>query len=148
MDADFFMIQKMRNGDDKALEQFVRKYYPLILNYCRYHTSGKEAAEDLTQETFERFFRTFSSYRHSGKLANYLYVIAGNLCRDDRKKRYEWPMEELPETGANPFGAVNGRLDVEQAVKAPISGMIFTRREYPVVYSGSLLGRILGGGKA
>ena len=26
-------------------------------------------------------------------------------------------MEELPETGANPFGAVNGRLDVEQAVK-------------------------------
>ena len=35
--------------------------------------------------------------------------------------------------------------DVEQAVKAPISGMVFTRREYPVVYSGSLLGRILGG---
>lgn len=35
--------------------------------------------------------------------------------------------------------------DVEQAVTAPISGMVFTRREYPVVYSGSLLGRILGG---
>mgnify|MGYP006070072703 CR=1 FL=1 len=34
--------------------------------------------------------------------------------------------------------------DVEQAVTAPISGMVFTRREYPVVYSGSLLGRILG----
>lgn len=35
--------------------------------------------------------------------------------------------------------------DVEQAVTAPIDGMLFTRREYPVVYSGSLLGRILGG---
>lgn len=34
--------------------------------------------------------------------------------------------------------------DVEQAVTAPIPGMVFTRREYPVVYSGSLLGRILG----
>ena len=34
--------------------------------------------------------------------------------------------------------------DVEQSVTAPISGMVFTRREYPVVYSGSLLGRILG----
>ena len=34
---------------------------------------------------------------------------------------------------------------VEQAVTAPIKGMVFTRREYPVVYSGSLLGRILGG---
>lgn len=35
--------------------------------------------------------------------------------------------------------------NVEQEVKAPIDGMVFTRREYPVVYSGSLLGRILGG---
>lgn len=35
--------------------------------------------------------------------------------------------------------------DVVEAVEAPISGMVFTRREYPVVYSGSLLGRILGG---
>ncbi len=34
---------------------------------------------------------------------------------------------------------------VEQTVTAPISGLLFTRREYPVVYSGSLLGRILGG---
>lgn len=37
--------------------------------------------------------------------------------------------------------------DVEQAVTAPISGLVFTRREYPVVYSGSLLGRILGNGQ-
>lgn len=35
--------------------------------------------------------------------------------------------------------------DVEQAVTAPMAGLVFTRREYPVVYSGSLLGRILGG---
>lgn len=28
---------------------------------------------------------------------------------------------------------------------APIDGLIFTRREYPVVYEGSLLGRVLGG---
>ena len=35
--------------------------------------------------------------------------------------------------------------DVKQKVKAPIAGKVFTRREYPVVYSGSLLNRILGG---
>lgn len=35
--------------------------------------------------------------------------------------------------------------DVEQAVTAPAEGLLFTRREYPVVYNGSLLGRILGG---
>ena len=36
---------------------------------------------------------------------------------------------------------------VEQRVEAPVDGLLFTRREYPVVYSGSLLGRILGGRK-
>lgn len=35
--------------------------------------------------------------------------------------------------------------EVAETVKAPIAGLVFTRREYPVVYEGSLLGRILGG---
>ena len=34
---------------------------------------------------------------------------------------------------------------VLEEVKAPITGKVFTRREYPIVYSGSLLNRILGG---
>lgn len=38
--------------------------------------------------------------------------------------------------------------DVEEVVTAPMDGLVFTRREYPVVYSGSLLGRILGGKEA
>lgn len=37
--------------------------------------------------------------------------------------------------------------NIEETVKAPISGMLFTKREYPVVYNGSLLGRIIGGKK-
>ena len=34
---------------------------------------------------------------------------------------------------------------VLEEVKAPITGKVFTRREYPIVYSVSLLNRILGG---
>ena len=34
---------------------------------------------------------------------------------------------------------------VLEEVKAPITGKVFTRREYPIVYSGSLLNRNLGG---
>ncbi|MDO5423589.1 MAG: M14 family metallopeptidase [Eubacteriales bacterium] len=35
--------------------------------------------------------------------------------------------------------------EVEERINAGVDGMVFTRREYPVVYSGSLLARILGG---
>ena len=37
--------------------------------------------------------------------------------------------------------------EVEEKVISPCDGMIFTLREYPVVYSGSLIARILGGVK-
>ncbi|MGN0976803.1 MAG: RNA polymerase sigma factor, partial [Faecousia sp.] len=50
-----------------------------------------------TQETFARFFRTLPNYQHYGKAANYLYVIAGNCCRDHCRRHRELPLEELPE---------------------------------------------------
>lgn len=34
---------------------------------------------------------------------------------------------------------------VKQTIMAPVSGMVFSLREYPVVYEGSLIARILGG---
>lgn len=89
MDQDFFLVKRMKLGDEKALESFVRKYYPAILSYCAYHTASKETAEDLAQETFEHFFRSLGSYSHRGKMANYLYVIAGNLCKNTYAKKGE-----------------------------------------------------------
>ena len=97
MDMDFLLVQKMRMGDEKAVEAFVTKYYSQILRYCRYHVSDYGYAEDITQEAFERFFRSLSQYRHYGRAANYLYVIAGNLCRDFYRKSMEIAVEELPE---------------------------------------------------
>lgn len=56
MDKDFFLIRKMKSGDEEAMECFVQQYYPVILKYCRYHVEDREYAKDITQETFERFF--------------------------------------------------------------------------------------------
>ena len=117
MDADFLLLHRMRNGDDQAIEDFVRKYYPLILRYCHLHIQDTGYAEDLTQETFARFFRTLSQYQHYGKAANYLYVIAGNLCRDYHKKLDELPMEELPEQPIYQMEILDLRLDVQRALE-------------------------------
>lgn len=37
--------------------------------------------------------------------------------------------------------------EVEEEIISPVSGMVFTLREYPVVSDGSLIARILGGGR-
>ncbi|MBE5971960.1 MAG: RNA polymerase sigma factor [Lachnoclostridium sp.] len=117
MDADFLLLHRMRNGDEQAIEDFVRKYYPMILRYCCLHIRDIGYAEDLTQETFARFFRTLSQYHHYGKAANYLYVIAGNLCRDYHKKQTAIPMEELPEQPVYPMDSLILQLDIHRALE-------------------------------
>ena len=58
-------------------------------------TDKAHDAEDLTQETYVRFFTKLSDYHYKGKTLNYLYTIAGNLCRDYLKKVKEIPVEEM-----------------------------------------------------
>ena len=130
MDADFLLLHRMRNGDDQAIEDFVRKYYPRVLRYCHLHIQDFGFAEDLTQETFARFFRTLSQYQHYGKAANYLYVIAGNLCRDYHRKQEEIPVEELPEQPVYQMETLDLRLDVHRALKQLPSEL----REVTILY--------------
>lgn len=116
MDKDFFLIRRMKSGNEEAMECFVRQYYPIILKYCIYHIKDREYAKDITQETFERFFGRLPEYRYMGKTVNYLYVIAGNLCKNFYQKKTELVMEELPEQEENPMEEIPGKLDVETAV--------------------------------
>ena len=97
MDFDLLLIQKMKRGNENAFDLFVRKYYEKIFKYCNYHCLDTSYAEDLTQETFLRFFEKLSDYRYIGKTQNYLYTIAGNLCRDYHKKAKENLSEEYSE---------------------------------------------------
>ncbi len=94
MYSDFLLIRKMKRGDDAAFDLFVHKYYPEILIYCHCHCFDRAYAEDLTQETFVRFFTKLSDYHDRGKALNYLYTIAGNLCKDYLKKVKEIPMKK------------------------------------------------------
>ena len=120
MDADLFLIHRMRNGDEAAIEAFVRNHYPTILHYCYYRTSDRNQAEDLTQETFYRFFKSFSVYSHKGRLANYLFVIAGNLCKDQWRSAQKQQMEELTENIPDPIKDMDAerKTDIRNAVRS------------------------------
>lgn len=117
MDADFRLLSQMKRGEEEAIECFVRKYYPSILQYCHYHLQEIHDAEDLTQETFARFFASLDRYKHYGKAANYLYVIAGNLCRDHYRRQSELPLADLPEPADRPLDTLDTRLDLQDAFR-------------------------------
>lgn len=145
MDADFLLLRRMRQGDEDAIEEFVRKYYPLILRYCRLHLTDTDEAEDVTQEVFARFFRTLPQYQHYGKAANYLYVIAGNLCRDSFKKIRPLPLDQVPEQPQEVTPELDRRMDVRRALDSlppelREAAVLYFYQELPQ----SSIGKILG----
>lgn len=117
MDQDFLLIREMKRGNEKAMETFVRRYYSQILRYCNFHCADRALAEDLTQETFLRFFRALAGYMYKGKTLNYLYSIARNLCIDQREKSREIVTEDIPEKGEERMGEVDERLVMEEALR-------------------------------
>ena len=123
MDIDFLLIQKMKHGDENAFDVFVHKHYEEILKYCSYNCDNISYAEDLTQETFVRFFAKLSDYRYMGKTRNYLYTIAGNLCRDYYKKAKESLLEEPPmemqdSLGQSEADKILDRITIEAALNS------------------------------
>ena len=97
MDTDYALIKQMKQGDEAAFDIFVHKYYSDILSYCSYHCDNKEEAKDLTQETFLHFFDGFEAYTHRNKAKNFLYTLAGNLCKNYYKSARARPTEVLEE---------------------------------------------------
>lgn len=101
VDKDFFLIRRMKQGDESAVDDFVELYYGEIYKYCYYKLYDKWRAEDITQDTFTRFFGNFNNYIHEGKVKNYLYVIAGNLCKNEYKKHKEESIDLLEDKLTN-----------------------------------------------
>ncbi len=72
----------------------LEEQYDRLLKYCYAKVKNRELAEDITQESFLRFFNT-KNYGSIERQMPYLYTIARNLCLDHfRKKKEDLPGDE------------------------------------------------------
>lgn len=111
------IVRKIQAGDARLLEQLFQSYYGQVYAYCYRHTGHRETAQDLTQETFLRVVQSLDQYREYGKFANYLYVVAGNLCRDYYRKKPCYPLADYERQSLiRETERVEERLAVRQAL--------------------------------
>lgn len=110
--------KKLKNGDKKGVYLAFDQYYDKVYGYCYRHVNHRETAQDLTQEVFLRVLLHLENYRHYGKFENYLYVIAGNLCRDYYRKNRLLPVEDMEiKEQEQGFIKAEEQLVIEQALK-------------------------------
>lgn len=88
-------IKQLKKGDKEGINSLFDNYYDRAYGYCYRRVTHREAAQDITQEVFLRVFKHIEDYRHYGKFENYLYVVAGNLCKDFYKKKKFYPLDDL-----------------------------------------------------
>lgn len=93
----------------------IKEHYDKIYRYCYFKVGNSTLAEDLTQETFLKYF-VQNSYIERGKKLAYLYTIAKNICIDAaHTKLPEELTDDIP--GADSFEGLELSIVVRQALK-------------------------------
>ncbi len=81
------LIQKARNGDQRAFTELIRRYEDMVYNFSYKVCRNKEKAEQTLQDTFINVYKNISSFRGNSKFSTWLYTIVTNNCLMSRRKR-------------------------------------------------------------
>ncbi|MBD8038547.1 sigma-70 family RNA polymerase sigma factor [Solibacillus sp. A46] len=67
--------------NSQTFEDILHTHGDFILRLCYTYTKDWQMAEDLTQDTFLRFYGAQEQFRHEADVRTYLYRIAVNRCK-------------------------------------------------------------------
>ena len=91
-------FERARNGDSQAFTEIVETYQRPVYNLCYRMLGNAEDAEDASQETFLRAYRSIKTYDQGRAFSTWLLSIAAHYCIDQiRKRRFNTiSIEDLP----------------------------------------------------
>ncbi len=84
---DATLIARAQAGDNTAFGVLVRRHQSGVLRVATVVSGSVEGAEDIAQETFIRAHRGLPSFRKDARLEPWLYQIAANTARNQRRSR-------------------------------------------------------------
>jgi len=86
--ADKLLLDRYRQGDDRAFDDILRRYYEPIFRRAFSLLRNHEDAEEVAQDTFLRARRGLDKFRGDAAFSTWLYRIATNLAHN--KHWYWW----------------------------------------------------------
>lgn len=73
------LLNQIKCGDEEAFEEFFCLYQPSIFRFLYHYTGERQAAEDLTQDTFIKFWQVRQKLDSAFSPTALLFRIARNL---------------------------------------------------------------------
>lgn len=79
-------IEKVLNGNTNAFSFLVEKYKDMVFTLAIKVTRNREEAEEVSQDSFIKAFKSLKSFKGDSKFSTWLYKITYNNCMDRVKK--------------------------------------------------------------
>jgi len=82
------LIKEFQDNDTiGAYELLVKRYKDPLMNFVYRFVGDKDISSDIVQETMIKFYLNKNSYRSFAKFSTWIYTIAGNLAKNELKRR-------------------------------------------------------------
>ena len=81
-DLEKTLLIRLKDGDKDAFKTLFYNYYNTVLGFVNYKVVDMDLANDITQETFIRIWKSHPSIRPSKSFFSFAARISSNLCND------------------------------------------------------------------
>lgn len=121
--SDEQIIKNYLKGDEKSLENLIKKYLKHIYNFIYRNIGNVADAEDITQEVFLKVWKNIRKFDQTKKFKPWLFQIAKNTLIDFFRKKKEISFSRfennkgqniLLETLAGPSQLLSENIDSRQ----------------------------------
>lgn len=116
------LVLRCLDGDEAAMVDLVDRFQAMVFGLCLRMLGHRQDAEDVTQESFVRVFRSLHRWDSSRDFKPWLLAIAGNRCRSllAKRKNKAQPsdlVEEIPDKTPDDQDARNLAEEVQLALQ-------------------------------
>src|SRR3984893_10990546 len=87
MNSSADIVARACEGDQEAFRLIFERYSRPLISFVYDQVGNRELAEELTQETFVRAYRSLHTLREETKLSTWLFGIAKNVARESLRAR-------------------------------------------------------------
>lgn len=102
-------MERLAQGHDAALNALMERHGGPVFQFLYRMLGNEEDANDLAQESFVRVYRHRERFDGS-KFTTWLYTIAGNLARNEYRRRARHPVVSLQADSPDNEGSLESVL--------------------------------------
>jgi RNA polymerase sigma-70 factor, ECF subfamily len=121
--SDERLIEAAQHGDQRALDDLLRRHYDRVYAICRRMTGNEPDALDATQDALIAITRGLPRYDGRARFTTWSYRVTTNACLDELRRRKRRPVpqdddafEAVPSTSPRLDQSVTDRLTIDDAL--------------------------------